>query len=103
MNLIKKGFTLVELMIAVLILGILTAIAIPRIRGSAFRAGVNTCRNNVDVINSQIELYHSRTGSWPVDLGEIVKDPNFFPDGLPECPFGRPYIYITKKEKNRLP
>ena len=100
---IKKGFTLVELMIAVLILGILVTIAIPRMNGCVFRAGVNTCRNNVDVINSQIELYYSRTGSWPVDIGEVTEDPNFFPDGPPKCPFGKPYILITTNGKNRVP
>jgi general secretion pathway protein G len=99
----RRAFTLVELMIAVLILGVLSAIAIPRITGGAFNAGVNACRKNVDIINSQIELYYSRTGLWPVDIGEVIKDPNYFPDGPPECPFKRPYILITTNGKNRVP
>jgi len=99
----RRAFTLVELMIVVLILGTLTAIVIPRITGGAFNAGINACRKNVDLINTQIELYHGRTGSWPVDIGEVTKDPNSFPDGPPECPFDIPYILITKKGKNRVP
>jgi len=94
---------LIELMIVVLVLGILTAIAIPRITGGAFNAGVNACRKNVDIINSQIELYYSRTGAWPVHLGEVTKDPNYFPDGPPQCPFGKPYILVTTNSKNRVP
>ncbi|MCP4260788.1 MAG: prepilin-type N-terminal cleavage/methylation domain-containing protein [Planctomycetes bacterium] len=100
---IKKGFSLVELMIAVLILGTLMAIAIPRISGGAYTAGVNACRKNVDIMNSQIELYYSRTGKWPVDLGVVTKDPNSFPDGPPECPFRTPYILVTTNGKNRVP
>ena len=98
-----QAFTLVELMIVVLILGTLTAIAIPRITGGTFQAGINACRNNVDIINSQIELYHSRTGAWPLDLGEVIKDPNYFPDGPPECPFNISYILVTTNDKNRVP
>ena len=90
-------------MIAVLILGALTAIAVPRITGGAFNAGVNACRKNVDIINSQIELYHSRTGSWPVEIGEVTKDPKYFPDGPPKCPFGQPYILVKTNGKNRVP
>ena len=98
----RRAFTLVELMIVVLILGTLTAIAIPRIFGGAFSAGVNACRKNVDIMNSQIELYYSRTGSWPTDLKQVTKDPNYFPDGPPECPFNRLYVLVTTNGKNRV-
>ena len=53
----KKGVTLVELLIVVLILGALAAIAIPRLTQSADTAKTNGCKTNVDIINSQIELY----------------------------------------------
>jgi len=93
----RQAFTLVELMVVVLVLGALTAIAIPRITGGAFNAGVNACRKNVDIMNSQIELYHSNTGTWPVEIGEVTKDPNYFPDGPPKCPFKTPYVLDENK------
>ena len=102
-DMIQKGFTLIEVMIVVLILGALAAVVIPRISGGAYTAGVNACRKNVDIINSQIELYYSRTGSWPVDIGEVTKNPNSFPDGPPECPFGTPYILVKTNGRNRVP
>ena len=90
----EKGFTLVELMIVVLILGALAAIAIPRIMGGAATARANACATNVDLINSQIELYNANEGAWPALLTDVTIDPNYFPPGdEPLCPFGTVYNY----------
>ena len=99
----RKGFTLVELLVVVLILGALATLAVPRITGSAFKAKINVCRTNVDLINSKIELYYIYTGSWPTALKDVIADPNYFPDGPPKCPFNTPYILDTTKGKNRVP
>jgi general secretion pathway protein G len=95
----KKGFTLVELLVVVLILGALAAIAVPRIIGGATNAKINACKTNVDLINSQIELYYANEGDWPSQLSTVTSDPNYFPDGAPECPFGTAYSYDTNKHR----
>ena len=95
----RKGFTLVELLVVVLILGALVTLAIPRITGSAFNARVNACRTNVDRINSQIELYYQNEDTWPLNFNDLTNDPNYFPDGAPECPFGNPYTIHGLKNR----
>ncbi|MBN1360706.1 MAG: prepilin-type N-terminal cleavage/methylation domain-containing protein [Sedimentisphaerales bacterium] len=90
---VRKGFTLVELLVVVLILGALAAIAIPRISQSADSAKRNACKTNVDLINSQIELFYANTGDWPANLNAIVGNEDYFPDGAPVCPFGDDYDY----------
>ena len=58
-----RGFTLVEFMIVVLILGALAVIAIPRIMAGTSTAKANTYGTDTDLINRQIELYYANTGS----------------------------------------
>ncbi len=91
----NRAFTLVELLVVVMILGALAAIAVPRIIGGATNAKINACKTNVDLINSQIELYYANEGDWPSQLSDLTTDPNFFPDGAPECPYGTVYSYST--------
>ena len=93
---VRKGFTLVELLVVVLILGALAAIAIPRISQSADAAKKNACRTNIDLLNSQIELYYANNdGKWPADLDAIAKNKDYFPDGEPTCPLKEPYVYSS--------
>ena len=87
----NKGFTLIELVIVVLIIAALAAIAIPRISSSATTAKNSVCETNVDVINTQIELYKANTGNWPSALTDITGSTDYFPDGAPVCPFGTAY------------
>ena len=83
----KNGVTLVELLIVVLILGALAAIAIPRLTQSADTAKKNACATNLDIINSQIELYAAdNDGTYPATLIDITNSTTYFPDGPPQCP-----------------
>ena len=90
-NRTKKGLTLVELLLVVVILGVIATIAIPRISASSDTAKRNSCATNVDIMNSQAELYRADTGSYPASLNALVTDPNYFPEGLPVCPSGGTY------------
>ncbi len=88
----RKGVTLIELLIVVLILGALSAIAIPRISQSASNAKSKTCDTNVDVINSAIEMYNADTGGYPATLATVTGSTTYFPDGAPVCPFATAYV-----------
>ncbi len=95
----NKGFTLIELLLVVVILGLLAAVAIPRLAASASDAKKNTCKANIALINSQIELWtiNNNSGVYPADAGEftanITNNTDLFPDGPPVCPYGTPYTY----------
>ena len=82
----KRGVTLIELLIVVLILAALSAIAIPRISQSASNAKSKACSTNIDILNSAIELFNADNGAYPKDLTVITGDTSLFPDGAPVCP-----------------
>jgi len=66
-----KGFTLVELVVVLVILGVLVALAVPRFTTSAAKAKETTFCSNVRTIKSQLELYKMTEGSYP-KTGESV-------------------------------
>ena len=66
----KSGFTLVEILIVVIILGILAAIVIPQFTNASTEARENSTRSLLQTIRSQVELYKLQHGDrWPTDDG----------------------------------
>ncbi len=64
----QKGFTLVEILIVVVILGILAAIVIPQFTDASTQAKNNSLKADLQTLRSQIELYKIQHGDeYPVD------------------------------------
>jgi type IV pilus assembly protein PilA len=66
MTTLQKGFTLIELMIVIAIIGILAAIAIPAYQNYTIRAQVTEGLTLGDGWKTAISEYYANTGTWPV-------------------------------------
>ena len=67
---IRKGFTLVEILIVVIILGILAAIVIPQFTNASQEARENSTSSLLQTIRAQMELYKLQHGDlWPTTSG----------------------------------
>lgn len=95
----KKGFTLVELMIVIVIMGILVAVAIPVYGAVTKNAEAKTCKSNMSNIKSMAATYQMTGGtdgglvSIPADGLDLAADGSFkklFEGGvLPKCPVAK--------------
>ena len=107
----KRGFTLIELMVVVVILGILAGLIIPKIMGKPEEARRLKGKMQIQQLEQALRLYYLDSGSYPTTeqgLNALVKKPTIEPiprrwrDGgylekgkVPLDPWGNAYVYIS--------
>ncbi len=87
MNLRRKGFTLIELMIVITIIAVVVAIAIPKFGRLVIKSREANTKGNLGTIRSALSVYYGNTdGLYPTDnLGSLLIGERY----LPLMPFAR--------------
>ena len=105
----KNGFTLIEVLVVVMILGILAAIVVPRIMDRPDEAKRVAAKADIAAIVQSLKLYRLDNGAYPSTdqgLGALVQKPTTAPvppnwkqggylDKLPRDPWGGDYQYLS--------
>jgi general secretion pathway protein G len=104
-----RGFTLIEIMVVVLIIGVLAALVAPRILGRPDEARAVAAKQDVATIMQALKLYKLDNQKFPTSeqgLAALVERPSSAPvpsnwkaggyiERLPNDPWGRPYQYLN--------
>ncbi|MFZ5596488.1 MAG: prepilin-type N-terminal cleavage/methylation domain-containing protein [Bacillota bacterium] len=67
----QKGFTLVELMVVVVIIGVLVAIAVPIYNRTTIAAEQKAHDSNLRTLDGAIDQYYANAGSWPSSIADL--------------------------------
>ncbi|MDH3647578.1 MAG: type II secretion system major pseudopilin GspG [Gammaproteobacteria bacterium] len=103
----QDGFTLIEVMVVVVILGILATLVVPTVIQNVSEARVNKAKSDIRTIESQLEMFRLHAFRYPTtdegiealvsapggDAADRWKGP-YLPK-LPKDPWSRPYLFIS--------
>ncbi|MBD2858549.1 type II secretion system major pseudopilin GspG [Spongiibacter sp. KMU-158] len=108
----QRGFTLLEIMVVIVILGLLVAVVAPNVLQNQDKAMVEKARADISVLEQALDMYKLDNHVYPTTdqgLQALVKEPTLSPkpknyrsDGyikrLPDDPWGNAYLYIQPGE-----
>ncbi|NIB44466.1 type II secretion system major pseudopilin GspG [Pseudomaricurvus alkylphenolicus] len=108
----QRGFTLIEIMVVIVILGILAALVAPNILGRTGEARITAAKSDINSISNALDLYKLDNFTYPsTDQGlealvtqpsGFPEAPNWNPDGylksVPKDPWGNDYLYVSPGE-----
>lgn len=100
----ETGFTLVELMVVIVLIGLLAGVVSVKVVPLIFKGKTTTAKNQMKEISSAIELFYLSQSHYPEELSELTQDypdhPGGFLDEIPRDPWGENYVYLPESARS---
>ena len=112
----REAFTLVELMLVIVIIGVLAAMVVPRLTGRTEQAKIARAKSDLAAIGLAVDLYELDTGRLPASLEDLTRrdapadvgdeakgrwNGPYLKKGLPNDPWSKPYSYNRESQHHQ--
>jgi general secretion pathway protein G len=100
----KSGFTMIEIILVVIIIGILAGIAIPRMGGKTEKAQISAAKSNIAALSMAVQEFEMMNGTYPSGLDQLLDEskggPYMEKKSIPTDPWGTPFVYAAPGSRN---
>jgi general secretion pathway protein G len=104
----QSGFTLVELLVVMVILGLLAALVVPAYLGRERKARSQAAKTQIELFGTALDTFRLDVGRYPSSQEGLAAlqegrgipgwDGPYLKKGVPADPWGRPYVYVSPGE-----
>ena len=94
-----SGFTLLELLVVIVIIGLLAGYVAPRYFSQVGKSEVQVARAQIDALEKAIDQYRLENRRYPTSEEGLAAVQPYLKKTLPNDPWGRPYVYRIPGEK----
>jgi general secretion pathway protein G len=94
-----KGFTLLELLVVIVIIGLLAGYVAPRYFSQVGKSEVQVARAQIDALEKAVDQYRLDNRRYPTSEEGLAAVQPYLKKALPNDPWGRAYVYRTPGEK----
>uniref|UniRef100_A0A7V5XHS7 Type II secretion system core protein G n=1 Tax=Thermodesulfobacterium geofontis TaxID=1295609 RepID=A0A7V5XHS7_9BACT len=96
----QRGFTLIEILIVVAIIGLIASLIVPNLIGRFEKSKEEIAKAQIEMLSSAIEAFRLDVGRYPNTLDELInssepnwRGPYLAKRQIPKDPWGRDYVY----------